>query len=282
MRAILGPQGDVPFVMPAQDPPAAASPVAERHRQVAAAVAAYLDGPWRALPAAARLGPRLGGALVLALGAWPLGLGGDRAPLQIEIILADPEWARLVAEARPSELGLRDPSPEPAAMVAIRSESWLAERMAEAPGLWLRQRGVPVRDAHGRLPALVGAALAAFRLRLPAEIASFYRRFREGLEGADETLDPVGRAILLGGVAQSALALPLLCRGEPYPPPDWLAWHVGRVCPDGDEILGLLARLLTGPALERDAAARLRRVQDELLENAGYGEALVRVYHRLA
>jgi len=258
------------------------SEVAARHAALCAAVRAYLGGAFGALPAARGLGPRLGGALVLAVGARALDATGADEPLEVEVILAPAEWERLRAEARPQDLAVLDPTPGAAVHLSIRGEAWLRDRLAECPGLWLRQRAAVVQDPRAALEPLVRQALEGFRLRLAREVESAYRDLREGFDGADLTLDPVGRTALLGRAAAAALALPLLCRGEPYPPPRWLAWYLAQVVPDGELLAGLAARALGGRVVERQAHAALRRLVEEGLDRAGYGESLVRVYSALA
>ncbi len=251
---------------------------ASRHEAIAARARAYLDGAFRELPAGRRLGPRLTGAAVLVLGAHPLGLAGGRTPLHVEIVLTPQEWGRLHTEAGASELGFFDPRPPSPALVRLRGSEWLRDRLAHPAELWLRQRAAIVQDPAGLVAAAVPAALAGFRSRLETLVADRYREFRDGFESADAALEGLGRRVLLGGAVEAALALPLLCRAEPYPPPEYLVWHLGRVHAEGERIAGLCARAAAGAAVDRDACATLRRIIEEAMDAAGYGESLVRAY----
>ena len=254
--------------------------IEQRQRALAERVRAYLDGPLRDLPTGVRLGPRLGGAAVLAVGAHPLGVAGERSPLQVEVVLAADEWARLCAQARPSDLLLSDPSLP--GVVRVRGVDWLRERLEDPAGLWLRQRGMIVHDPAGRVGDLVRQALADFRGRVDGLVAAAYRHFREGFETADATLDGLGRRLLLARGVEAALVLPLLCRCEPYPPPEWLSWHLSRVCDEGERIAGLCGRAAAGTAVDLQAYAALRRLIDDTLDAAGHGEATVRAYRQWA
>jgi hypothetical protein len=256
--------------------------LAERQRAVADEASAYLAGPFRELPAWRALGPRLGGAAVLAVGARAMGAAA--APLEIEVLLQPQEWERAAAAARPTDLTARHPGAGPggaAVRVRIRDAGWLRARLAEPPGLWLRQRAVAVADPGGLVPGWIAEALQAFRRGLPAEVAARYRDLREGLEGAEEAVDPLGRTLLLARAAGAALALPLLLRGRPYPPPRWLLAEVCAVCPQGEEIAACARGTASGRPAERAAAAGLLRLAEELLDQAGYGETLVRAYGRV-
>jgi hypothetical protein len=244
-------------------------------------VAAYLAGPFRATPLGRHLGPRLGGATVLCVGGWALGTAAPAEPVEVEAVLEDEEWGRLAAEARPAELDLLDPARPSAVRVRARGGAWLRARLATTSGLWLRQRASVVQDPGERLRPWIVEAAGLFRGRLPVEIEGAYRALREGLATADTAGDPVGRAVLLGRAAEAALALPLLARGQPYPPPRWLAWQLAAVCPHGEEIAALAARALAGRALDGAVRAGLIRLQDEILDQAGYGESVVRAYGRI-
>lgn len=163
----------------------------------------------------------------------------------------------------------------------IRDATWLRARLAEPPGLWLRQRAVVVGDPTGRWGPWIAEALQAFRRGLPAEVAARYRDMRTGLEAAEDAVDPLSRALLLARAAGAALALPLLLRGQPYPPSGWLPSEVCRLCPQGEEIVAAAREAASGRPPGRGAAAALRRLCDELLDQGGYGESLVRDYGRI-
>ncbi len=256
------------------------SEVMQRHRALTTRIRSYLDGPYRALPPGTRLGPRLAGATVLAVGAHSLGVEGSSAPVDVEILLAEEEWARVQAEGRASDLWALDPGA--GFEVRIRGARWLARALENPEGLWLRQRAAVVQDPVDRLGPAVRDAHSAFRTGLQARTLQMYRAFREGFETAEVCLEPCGRAIQIGRAVESALALPFLARGEPYPPARWLAWYLARIEPEGEHIATLAARAAGGPTVDREAYASLRRLVDDTLERAGYAESLVRTYRALA
>lgn len=255
---------------------------AARHAQIAQAVWSFVQGELSELPAGRLLGPRTGGAAVLVAGAHALGLAGPGSPMQVEILLAEAEWGRAAAGARASDLDFSVPVGGGGLEVRIRGAEWLRQRLADPGGLWLRQRAVLVRDPVELVATAVSTALADFRRVLPSLVAARYRDFREGFAGADAALEGLGRRVLLGRAVEAALALPILCRAEPHPPAQWLAWHLGRVHGEGERIAGLCARAAAGPQVDREALATLRRILDEALDAAGHGETVVRAYHRWA
>jgi len=255
---------------------------AARHEALALRVRGFLDGTFRGLPAGRLLGPRVSGAAVLALGAHPLGVAGGRSPLQIEILLVAEEWRRAEAESRPSDLWLTVPGPPAPVSVRVRGADWLRERLAVPGGLWLRQRAAIVQDPAGLVGAAVQAALADFRRRLQDLVAERYRDFRDGFESADAAIEGLGRRALLGRAVEGALALPVLCRAEPCPPPEWLVWYLTRVHAEGERVAGLCARAAAGAAVDQGAYSTLRRMIEEAMDAAGYGESLVRAYRRWA
>lgn len=254
--------------------------MAERHEALRDRVRAYLDGPYRSLPAGRYLGPRLGGATILGVGAHALGAGSSALPTEVEVFLAEEEWVRLRAEARASDLLTLDP--ETGYEVRVRDTLWLGRRLEDPEGLWLRQRAAVVQDPTDRLGPAVRGALSAFRSAAGGHALARYRAFREGFETADAALDPSGRSALLGRAVEAALALPILARGEPWPPPRWLGWYLSAVDPEGERMVALCARAAGGPAVEREAYGALRRLIDDTLDRAGYGESLVRAYRALA
>ncbi len=259
-----------------RDGGASGESVAARHAALTARARAYLDGPWSLLPAGRRLGPRLGAAVVLVVGAQALGASGARTPLELEIILGEEEWTSWRAQARTSEFLVTDPAAR--ACVRIRDEEWLGDRLATGGGLWLRQRAVVVADTGERFGTAVRAALAACRRDQPRAVRQAYRALRAGLAGADTVPDSLARRVLLGAAIEAALTLPVLCRAEPCPPPEWLAWYLVRVSAEGAGIVELCARGAAGTSVAGEAAAQLRRVLDELLDAAGFGEGIVRCY----
>jgi hypothetical protein len=141
---------------------------------------------------------------------------------------------------------------------------------------------VQVQDPSDLVGPALRAALAAFRDGCARAVERAYRSFRTGFEEADAAADALGRAVLLGGAVHAALALPVLARGEPYPPPRWLTWYLVQVEPAGEEVVALTARAAAGRTVDASALGRLRRLLEELLERSGYGERLVRGYGRLA
>ena len=219
-------------------------------------------------------------ALVAVLGAHALGQAGPRTPLDLVLIPTGDGAAPPPGAA--SALDGTDPLLEPAVAWRVRSRQWLVHRLGEPEGLWLWQRAAVVADPVGILGEEVPRALSAFRLRLPTLVAERYGWLREGLEQADVAPDVLGRRILVGRAVEAALQLPLLARGEPFPPPPYLPWYLRQVCPQGEEAAELAGRVAVGPAGDRQAGGVLRRLVDELLEVAGYGESLVRQYRRRA
>jgi hypothetical protein len=252
--------------------------VAERHRALRQRAWEYLRGPLAALPPGQRLGPYLDRAAVLVLGAAALGTGAR--PLELEVLLPDGEWGELARQARPSDLSWEDPAQ--GVSVRVRSQAWLRLRLAEPPELWLRQRTAVVQDPLDLLAPALRAALEAFRSGLGPEVERLYRALRVGFEQADAAADTLGRTVLLGRAVEAALALPVLARGEPYPPARWLVWYLTQATAEGDEIAALCARAAAGRTVPQDAYASLRRLVDEVLERAGYGDRLVRGYRALA
>lgn len=254
--------------------------VAARQAALAARARAYLDGPWRLLPAGRRLGPRLGGAVVLVVGAQALGAAGARTPLEVEILLGGQDWASWRAQARASEFLVADPVA--GASVRIRDEEWLVDRLAAPGGLWLRQRAVVVADPGERFATAVRTALTACRRDQASAVRQAYRALRAGLASADTVPDSLARRVLLGRAVEAALTLPVLCRAEPCPPPEWLGWYLVRISAEGAGIAELCARVAAGTTVDGEAAAQLRRVIDELLDAAGFGEGIVRGYGQWA
>ncbi len=253
--------------------------VARRHQDLGARILAYLQGPYAALPAGAATAALLHAATVISAGAHALGAAGRGEPVAVAVILDEAQWTRLRGQTRPSDLLTLDPNAGMA--VRIRDSRWLAARLAQPGGLWLHQRAAIVQDPGDRVPPPVRAALATFRERLDTEVIDRYRAFRDGLETADAALDPLGRSILLGQAVEAALALPVLARGEPCPPARWLAWYLNQVDPEGERIGALCARAAGPRAVDREAYATLRRLLDETLDRAGYGERLVREYRAI-
>ena len=254
--------------------------VAERHQGLARRIREYLDGPGRTLPTGRALGPRLGGATVLAVGAHALGADGPVTPVEVEVILAEEEWARLLTGARPSDLLTLDPGA--GLEVRIRGTQWLTGALESPGGLWLHQRAAIVQDPLDQFAPAVRQALQEFRAGLEARALQMYRAFREGFETADALLEPCGRLVETGRAVEAALALPVLARGEPWPPTRWMAWYLARVDPEGERMAALAIRAAGGPPVDREAYASLRRLVDDTLERAGYAQSLVRAYRALA
>jgi hypothetical protein len=251
-----------------------------RQAAVTAAAAAFLQGDLVRLPAYRLLQPHLAAAAVWAVGGRTLELEGA-ADLELECILGGEAAAALHPGEGRGDLDAVIPAGARRLRWRVRSAAWLTERLGDPAALWLHQRAVVVQDPAGILPAATAQALAAFRRRLPGLVAERYRWLRTGLEHGDGVPDRLARSILVVRALEAALTLPLLARGEPFPPAPWLPWQLARVCPDGEEIVGLCRRLQTGPTLDHGAAATLRRHLDDLLEVAGYGETLVRnFWHR--
>jgi hypothetical protein len=240
---------------------------------------AYLRGRFSALPAGQHLGPRLGGATVLIIGAAPLGLRGT---LCLEVVLAAEEWERHAAAAPPSAFAVRDPEVEPDTRVSLRGEQWLEARLRDPEGLWLRQHAVLAQDPDDRGADALRRGADAFRAGLAAQAEALYRALRQGFEEADRALDPLGRAVLLGRALRAAMALPFVARGEPWPPPAFLGRYLELVVPEGPQIRALAARAAGDRRVDLVAWANLRRLLDEMLDAAGYGETPVRRYQTLA
>ncbi len=252
--------------------------IAQRHQRLAAGVRAYLEGPGGQLPGLVRLGPARAGAAVVLCGAHALGQTDRRLPWDVELVLSDEDWRLLGRTARPSELAWRDPRPSPAVELRVRDAAWLRERLADPAVLWLHQRATLVQDPGGGTTAMLQAAVAALRERLQEVVADRYRALRAGLADAASAADRLGARLAVAAASRAALELAVLARGEPYPPLPWLAGHVARVDPEGEELVALCARLAGTAGAAPDAVAELRRMLDERLDGAGYGPDLIQAY----
>ncbi len=241
--------------------------------ELAALARDYLRDRFLGLPAGRRLGPRLGAAVVWLAGQRVLGLAG---PLDIEIILDEPEWARLAQATSAAQLQLHDPEVIPPVRVRVRAAGWLAARLADPEGLWVHRHALLAQDPGGAGGEARSRAERVFTQDLARHVASQYRTLREGFETADQALEPLGRSILLGQAVGSALRLPLLARGAPWPPPQWLVWHVSQVVPEGETLVRLAASAAGGRRVDQAAWASLRRLLDDILDAAGHGETVVR------
>lgn len=245
----------------------------------APAALAYLRGRYLDLPAGRLLGPRLGAAIIWAAGPQALGLPG---PLEIDLILSTGEWERVAARGAPAHLDQTDPGAAPPVRVRIRDAKWLRARLDEPEGLWRYGHATLAQDPQGMGALALRSAGDAFATKLAGQVARAYRELREGFEQADRALDPLGRSILIGRAVGAAVRLPLLARGEPWPPPTLGAWHLTQLVPEGETIVALAAQAATGRQVDAAAWARLRRLLDELLDAAGYGESVVRAYRASA
>ena len=242
---------------------------------ISALALGYLRERFLGLPAGRRIGPRLGGAVIWVMGARVLGVPG---PLDIELVLGDAEWARVMAGGSAAQLQWRDPEVVPPVRVRVRAAAWLTARLAEPEGLWLHRHGRLAQDPAGAGSAARATADRAFTGDIARHVAREYRMLREGFETADQALEPLGRAVLLGRAVGAALRLPLLARAEPWPPPAWLVWQVARVVPEGEALVRLAAGAAAGLRVDPAAWASLRRLLDDLLDAAGHGETVVRPY----
>ncbi len=252
--------------------------VAQRHAQISEAAMDYLRSPRTAAPAVRVLGPRLGGAAVLVVGGHSLGLGGGREPLQLEVVVQDQDWDSLQVDVRSADLSFRDAHTTPPTDLRVRSQRWLGEQLGHPEGLWLRQRACLAQDPRGEAQQAVDQAWRSFRQGIPALVAETYRSFRQGFEEAPLALEPLGRTVLVARAAHAALSLGLLARGEPFPPARWLCWQVSQVVAEGEQLVVLAGRAAAQGGTDRAAYAQLRRLVDEILDGAGYGERVVRAH----
>jgi len=253
--------------------------IAAHHALLARWVRSVLPRRWQGLAAAAELEGLVATGTVAVLGAHALQQAGPRTPL--DLVLIPPQPAGAEDPLTPSALdGLLTEGELPLGW-RVRGRIWLRRQLGDPEGLWLWQHAAVIADPAGQLAAEIPVALGGFRSQLPQLIAQRYGWLRTGLEKAGEARDVLGRALLLARAAGAALQLPLLARGEPYPPPQWLSWQLVRVCPQGEEIVQW-AHQLTRASGDCEVAGMLRRTIDELLEVSGYGETLVRQYWRRA
>lgn len=259
------------------DATASSAAIARHHALLATRARAYLSERLPLLPQHEALGPHLEQAFVAVVGAHALGEGGESVPMEIECVVraAQAAW-------RPGQAGgpsdVLDPGVLPPVQVRVRSADWLDRQVAEPEGVWLHQRVAVVQDPDGMLPDALAAGIATLRRRLGGLVGQRYGWLRTGLDRSGGCADALASRMLVTRALAAALQLPLLARGEPFPPIEWLSWQVGRVCPQGEELVALCGRLAASPRVDRATAATLRRMEDDLLEAAGYGETLVRNY----
>lgn len=197
------------------------------------------------------------------------------------MIVPDELYPAMLEEAGgPRGLWVHDEAHIPLVDVKVHPLTWLRRRLAgdDAESLWIYQHAVVVQDPDALLPALVAQATQRFREYVPQLVAARYRAFRS-LVTVEDSRERLCRQIMLGKAIESALVLPLLARGEPHPYPKWQSWWLLQRHAWGAEIADLCRRLLA-ERVTRETFEPLRRIIDDLLIEAGYGESLVRNFWR--
>lgn len=251
------------------------------HSMVRKLVEDYFRDRLHDQPAFPYLKPNLPSTMILVTGSYSFAMSRSGSDLDVEVIVPDELYPSMVQEAGgPRGLWAHDVAHNPLVDVKIRPIAWLRRRLSgdDPEALWIYQHAVLVQDPDARMPSLMAQAIDGFKGQVAELVVARYREFRSAVT-LEHSREELCRQILLGKAIESALVLPLLARNEPYPYPKWQSWWLAKSHTHGTEIIRLCQQILAkediGPEFKQ-----LRRIMDDLLIEAGYGDSLVRDFWR--